>query len=159
IGAPPAGIETVTAADDWLVWSSKRHPCDGVTHVFGPPRVDQLLDCAVIRLSRRGGAASAGAGGGRPRGWHPLNGPARLPDRGAALAILQHPAGGPQMFDKGDYADSDPSPARIFYSTNASGGSSGSPCFDAAPNLIAFHNAGYPTAFHGPTEKCNQGVL
>jgi hypothetical protein len=159
IAAPPPGIETVAAADDWLEWSSKRHPSDGLTHVFGPPPVNLSLDCAVIRLSKPVGAASAGAGGGRMRGWHRLNGSARVPQKGAALAILQHPAGGPQMFDKGDYADSDPSPARIFYSTNASGGSSGSPCFDATPNIIAFHNAGYPLAFHGPTEKCNQGVL
>jgi hypothetical protein len=93
------------------------------------------------------------------RGWHRLNGPAHIPQKGAALAILQHPAGGPQMFGKGDYADSDPSPARIFYTTNTNGGSSGSPCFDSGPNIIAFRNGGYPTAFRGPTEKCNQGVL
>jgi hypothetical protein len=161
INAPPRGIKTVpvVANTNWLVWSSRRHPSDGITHVFGPPPVNEALDCAVIRLARRVGASSAGAGGGRMRGWHRLNGPARLPQKGERLGILQHPAGGPQMVDLGDYEDSDPSPARIFYTTNASGGSSGSPCFNSEPNFIAFHNAGYPTAFRGTTEKCNQGVL
>jgi hypothetical protein len=167
IAAPPTGLKVVKPkppggnppTKGWLEWSSKKHPADGVTHVFGPPSVSDHLDCAIIRLAERAGAASTGVGGGRVRGWQKLNGVARMPRPGSALAILQHPAAGPQMFDKGDFKDNDPAPARMFYSTNTDGGSSGSPCFDAQPDVIGFHNAGHPAAFNGPTSDCNQGVL
>lgn len=159
VKAPPPGVKVVRPAKDWLTWARPQHPADGLTHDFGPPSVKTYLDCAVIRLAEHVGAASVGVGGGRMRGWQVLNGTVRMPPKDSALAILQYPSGGPQMFDKGDFVDHDPSPARLFYKTNASGGSSGSPCFDANPSLVGFHNAGKPTKYAGPTKDCNQGVL
>lgn len=159
VDKPPLGIKVVRPVQDWLKWARPQHPQDGLTHIFGQPSIKTYLDCAVIRLAERVGAASAGVGGGRMRGWQVLNGAVRLPQTGAALALLQHPSGGPQMFDKGDFKDHDPSPARLYYKTNAEGGSSGSPCFDGNPSLIGFHNAGRPKAYSGPTQDCNQGVL
>jgi len=158
LDAPPPGVSIVRPAQAWLEWSSSKHPGDGITHVFGPPDVHECLDCAVIRLARRVGAAVAGNSGSRLRGWVHLDGnPPRLAN-GNAIAILQHPAGGPQVFDKGNYKEEEPGQTRIWYETETSEGSSGSPCFDSDPTLVAFHNAGRPKNFHGPTETCNQGV-
>lgn len=158
IEAPPPGVNVVMAAPNWLQWSSLKHPGDGVTHQFGPPNVAKRLDCAVIRLSKRIGATATTHSGGKMRGWLPLNGAIPAMATGNAIAILQHPAGGPQMFDKGDFQDQDVSLTRIWYLTEAAQGSSGSPCFDSEPSLVAFHNAGRPNAFDGATKDCNQGI-
>ncbi|KJC50371.1 hypothetical protein UP09_04845 [Bradyrhizobium sp. LTSP885] len=157
IHAPPLGVEVVWAAPNWLEWSSPQHPNDGVQQIFGPPPVSDCLDCAVIRLAKRVGSASAGSGGGRLRGWQKLNGTARPPVPRSALAILQHPGGGAQMFDKGDFVSHDAGITRLFYSTNAAAGSSGSPCFDANPDVVAFHNAGFPA--NGQNIRSNQGIF
>jgi len=169
VAAPPSGLRVVRLvaprenppASRWLEWSSMKHPDDGRTHLFGPPPIDQRLDCAIVRLAERIGAESIGGGGGKLRGWQRLSAPVRPPRPGSAIALLQHPSAGPQMFDKGDFVDSDPDPStRLFYSTNTNGGSSGSPCFDATPDIVGFHNAGHPSAYpNRPTSLCNQGVL
>jgi hypothetical protein len=161
---PPSSITVIDAAPQWLVWSSQQHPSDGLTHIFGaPPDISERLDCAVIRLARPIGAEAFRSGGGLMRGWVklPPAKPAMAPASvlpGDAIAILQHPAGGPQGTDKGDFVQIDPSSTRLWYTTEAAGGSSGSPCFDSDATLVAFHNAGRPTAFLGPTQDCNQGV-
>jgi hypothetical protein len=158
VSAPPAGARIVRPKEQWLEWSSDTHPGDGVTHVFGAPDIREYLDCAIIRLSERIGAAVAGRSGSRIRGWLRLSGAApRLRD-GNAIAILQFPAGGPQVFDKGNYKKEDPSTTRIWYETEAAAGSSGSPCFDSDPAVVAFHNAGRPNQYDGDTKTYNQGV-
>jgi Trypsin-like peptidase domain len=161
---PRSGITVVDVAQQWLVWSSQKHPKDGLSHFFdAPPDISQSLDCAVIRLARPIGAEAFRSGGGLMRGWvklpsaKPVMAPASVAP-GDAIAILQHPAGGPQGTDKGDFVEIDPSWTRLWYTTQAAGGSSGSPCFDSEATLVGFHNAGRPTAFRGPTEDCNQGV-
>lgn len=155
--APPYGVTIVKAAPVWLAWSSVKHPKDGISHVFGAPNVQDCLDCAIVRLERRVGATVASNSGGRMRGWLQLDAGRDVAD-GSKIAILQHPAGGAQAFDSGSAHSSDPAKSRIWYETNTAGGSSGSPCFDSAPSVVAFHNAGYPTQFQGPTKLCNQGV-
>jgi hypothetical protein len=158
LDAVPAGVRIVRPVEKWLEWSSDRHPGDGVTHVFGQPDISHCLDAAVIRLSDRIGAAVAGSSGSRMRGWMHLNGAGpRLVD-GNAIAILQHPSGGPQVFDKGNYKQEDPSHTRIWYETETAGGSSGSPCFDSDPAVVGFHNAGWPTQYQGTTARYNQGI-
>lgn len=158
VDAPPAGVRIVRPKEHWLEWSSDTHPGDGVTHVFGDPDIHMCLDCAVIRLSEPIGAAVAGRSGSRIRGWLRLNGAAPRLQNGNAIAILQFPGGGPQVFDKGSYKKEDPSETRIWYETEAAAGSSGSPCFDSDPAVVAFHNAGRPHGYHGDTETYNQGV-
>jgi len=155
----PSGITVVEAAAQWLVWYSPRHPQDGVSHTFPyPPDISKRLDCAVIRLAKPIGAEAFAMGGGRMRCW------IKLPDAGPSvvkndpIAILQHPGGGPQSMDKGTFSDSDGSQTRIWYTTEAAAGSSGSPCFDKEADIIGFHNAGRPTGYEGPTKDCNQGV-
>ena len=156
---PPEGVVVVQPAENWLEWSSDTHPGDGVTHAFGaPPAIDDCLDAAVIRLSRRVGATVARRSGGRMRGWLRLEPRDPMLTGGRAIAILQHPSGGPQVFDKGSYRQEDPSHTRIWYETEAAAGSSGSPCFDSEPAVVGFHNAGRPTGYQGTTAGYNQGI-
>lgn len=155
---PPPGVTIVRPAEDWLEWSSRTHHDDGITHLFGDPPAEKNLDCAVIRLSKKVGMAVAGRGGTRIRGWLRLQPSEPNLDTGSAIAILQHPSGGAQVFDKGNYKAHDTTTTRVFYETEAARGSSGSPCFDSAPAVVAFHNAGRPTDYNGDTAKCNQGV-
>jgi hypothetical protein len=154
----PAGVIVVDAAENWLEFSSRRHPCDGISHQFDLPDVRKYLDCVAIRLSRPIGAEACGYGGGRIRGWIHLGNGFNSMAQGDIIAILQHPGGGPQGFDKGDFFDRDASETRIWYTTETANGSSGSPCFDSEANILGFHNAGRPTAFEGTTCLCNQGV-
>lgn len=154
---PPPGVRIVRPVADWLKWSSIKHAGDGITHLFRP-RIEGRFDCAVIRLSEKVGMAGAGRGSRKIRGWLHLHDKEPRLDDGSAIAILQHPAGGPQVFDKGNYKAVDDSKTRVFYETEAAAGSSGSPCFDSNPTVVAFHNAGRPTNFVGPTASCNQGV-
>jgi hypothetical protein len=154
-----SGITVVDAAAEWLVWSSQGHPVDGISHQFPlPPDVGESLDCAVLRLARPIGAEAFESGGGRMRGWVKLPAAATAVGSGDAIAILQHPAGGPQGMDKGSFFDIDGSHTRLWYTTEAAAGSSGSPCFDAEATIVGFHNAGRPTSFWGPTADCNQGI-
>jgi hypothetical protein len=93
------------------------------------------------------------------RGWIKLPDPDQVSvHRDDPIAILQHPGGGPQGMDKGVYFDTDGSQTRIWYTTEAAGGSSGSPCFDREAGILGFHNAGRPTSYNGETKDCNQGV-
>lgn len=159
LDALPAGALAIEPADgNWLEWSSANHPSDGLSHVFGDPDVATRLDCAVIRLSSRVGASVTGRSRRRVRGWERLNGAAPKLVAGRRVMVLQHPAGGPQVFDSGIYHSGDPSKSRLWYETESAGGSSGSPCFSSDPMLVGFHNAGRPKGFKGNTELCNQGV-
>jgi len=146
------GTRVVRPAAKWLEWSSCRHPGDGTTHEFAfPPDVAKCLDCAVIRLSEPIGATATGHGGGKLRGWLRLNGAVPGLTQGNAVAILQHAAQGPQVFSNGDFRAQDTTTTRVWYKTGTAGGSSGAPCFDSEPNLVAFHNAGYPIGYPGAT--------
>ncbi|HEV2606337.1 MAG TPA: serine protease [Microvirga sp.] len=163
--SPPDDVSVVKASGAWLEWRSPKHGDDGVRHVFGaPPDVTRCFDCAVVRLSTPIGAKATAAGGGRIRGWVSLKDLQAAPSPGEVIAIVQHPGGGPQVWDKGEAVQSGPGQTggtRIWYRTEASGGSSGSPCFLADTGLIGFHNAGYPTSpdQQAVTAECNQGVL
>lgn len=158
----PNGSELIVAdtPQKWLEWHSLRHPSDGRSHEFPyPPDVYDRLDCAIIRLSRPIGAEALAAGGGRLRGWIKLPDAVEQMTTDDPVAILQHPNGGPQGLDKGKFVRADASDTRIWYTAEASGGSSGSPCFDRETGIVGFHNAGRPpAAYTGATKECNQGI-
>jgi hypothetical protein len=153
-------VTVVDVVPEWLVWYRDKHPADGVSHEFSAdPDIRNRLDTAIIRLARPIGAEAFRSGGGRMRGWVELpNGQMEpiVPDD--PIAILQHPGGGPQGMDKGLLVDIDGSYTRIWYTTEAAGGSSGSPCFNTEATIIGFHNAGKPSSYVGHTQHCNQGV-
>ena len=153
------GITVVDVAREWLVWSSDKHPDDGIGRKFErPPDIFDLHDAAIVRLSKRIGAEAIETGGGRMRGWVKLLAQKKnLLRKGDTIAILQHPAGGPQGLGSGRFEGQHDSATRLFYTTDAVGGSSGAPCFDSEATLVGFHNAG---ALHGveDTYRWNQGV-
>jgi endonuclease G len=93
-----------------------------------------------------------------PPGATPLSlGEAPLPGPGDALAILQHPDGGPLRLalTANGVISVDPARHGIRYATTARGGSSGAPCFDEAWRLVAVHRAERSTFFGAVRE----GVL
>ncbi len=69
--------------------------------------------------------------------------------KGMGLNILQHPAGGPMEmgFSSNGITDIYDDIHRVQYVTSAAGGSSGSPCFDDAWDLVALHHAERSKAF------------
>jgi hypothetical protein len=158
---PPKNVLLADLAPDWLAWSSQRHPQDGVGHVFrDPPSITERLDCAIIRLAQRVGEMATDRGGGRIRGWFEL--PHEMDDltEGQIIALLQYPAGGPQKFGDGRYKAYAAGRTRLWYSTDAAGGSSGAPCLDSQCRVVGFHNAGNPRQPESgiDTATCNQGV-
>lgn len=76
---------------------------------------------------------------------------------GAALYIVQHPAGKPMMIaqDMEAVVRISHDGLRLRYSTNTEAGSSGAPCFNADWDLVALHHLGDP-AREPPTY--NQGI-
>src|SRR5437763_1000863 len=89
------------------------------------PRSNQLQD--LSRLAERAGADPLPSG---PRGvlaLHPH--PFRT---GQPLFILQHPMARPLRLAIGTVTAPNPSPVQVAYDANTEGGSSGSPCFNAA---------------------------
>lgn len=159
---PPKGVLIADVAANWLAWSSQRHPHDGIGHLFpDPPSITKRLDCAIIRLAERVGEMATDRSGRNIRGWLHLDEDLADLSDGQVLALLQYPARSPQKFGSGTYKAAAAGRTRLWYSTEAAGGSSGAPCFDSQCRVVAFHNAGRPsTPEEGiDTKLCNQGVF
>jgi V8-like Glu-specific endopeptidase len=106
---------------------------------------DGGLDFALLRLAEPVGSDALPTG---PRGWlalrsHVFRG--RQP-----VFILQHPAARPLRLAIGTVTDANPSPVQVAYDANTEGGSSGSPCFNSALQVVALH--------HWGTHDHNRGV-
>ena len=96
------------------------------------------LDYALLRLAENAGDA---------RGFlkpEPYDFP---PD--APLFILQHPAGEPMIVQVGTIVSVNSLHKRVNYTTNTTGGSSGSPCFTMGWSLVALHHYGQQTSNMG----------
>lgn len=100
------------------------------------------LDFALIRLEEAVGDAPIGEGGGPARGWLQL----RDHDfaAGEALLVLQHPDGRTLSLAIGSVTAVDTN--RIAHCASTEKGSSGSPCFSAAWDLVAMHHWGSTVA-------------
>lgn len=109
-------------------------------------RLDQRIGCRPIQTNVPGKAARGTATGDSARGWLdiPVNNPTVDPH--APLMILQHPEIG--MMKLSWHPDAvqavNGSRTRIRHASATLPGSSGSPCFDAAFNVVALHHAGDP---------------
>lgn len=82
----------------------------------------------------------------------------RVPAKGSAIHILQHPLGGAMKLalSSNGVAGVDLEKGLVQYVTRTEDGSSGSPCFDADWNLIAIHHAQRTGVFQG---VFREGVL
>jgi Trypsin-like peptidase domain len=138
----PPSIKIALASEKatWLIDASPPHPDDGRAVGHTTPNPADYLDFALIRLSERVGLSSIAAGGGRLRGWIDL--PRQNPNlhQGCRLFILQHPAQTELQFDLGGYMTSIGGGTRLLYGTNATGGSSGGPCFDSKIIAVGLHS-------------------
>lgn len=141
-----AGVVIGPDSADWLIDHS---PLDDSDLIPLPAPVDvaaDRLDYAVVRLAGRPGEAPVGgqkvtAASDRPRGWltiptRPYNFALRK-----ALILFHHAEGAPLRLsiDTDSFVDANEARTRIFHRSSTAGGSSGSPCFDMAWNLVALH--------------------
>ncbi|MCA8927321.1 MAG: endonuclease [Alphaproteobacteria bacterium] len=103
---------------------------------------DFNLDFALVAVGRT-------AGGTEPRsyGWHRLIGEEGKVLVGEPLNIIQHPNGGPKQIAFRDnrllHLTDDPD-LFLHYSTDTEPGSSGSPVFNDAWEVVALHHSGVP---------------
>lgn len=96
------------------------------------------LDYALIRLKDAPGEDPTGGG---TRGFVRLDGTHR-PNPDEPLIVLQHPDAMPLKLSIGTVTEVDANGRRVQYSANTMGGSSGSPCFNAALEPVAMHHRG-----------------
>jgi S1-C subfamily serine protease len=102
-----------------------------------PKREDGGRDWALVRLAERVGDDSLPHG---PRGSLRLR-PATFKS-GQPVFILQHPSGRPLRLAIGTVTAVSPTPDQVAYDANTEGGSSGSPCLNAALEVVALHHWG-----------------
>jgi hypothetical protein len=167
-------------ADDWHIDASPPSPVDEQPPQDGVVPDPEQLDYAIVRLApdQETGLPPGKAPLAKPN----LADPKPMPERGCiplpegeygfaketALHILQHPGGNPIKLaldtsgvldvDKVNGTGFNGNRTRVRYRTNTGHGSSGSPCFDAAWNLIALHHAGDPNYPKFKKADYNQGV-
>jgi hypothetical protein len=106
------------------------------------------LDYALVRLAGKAGEDPADGGMGTPqRGWlTPVKHDFVV---GEPLYVLQHPDAAPLKFADGSVTEVWSAKNRVIYRTNTIPGSSGSPCFDGAWELVALHHWGDPAGNRG----------
>lgn len=141
----------VTPASSWLVHHS-RYSTSDIQRGEGLP-AEQELDYALIRLSTAVGNQPGRSGNGQ-RGWIDAGRRTKTTQPGDTLFILQHPEGQPLRLSAGRVLGSNANDTRMRYDAETIAGSSGSPCFDAAFNLVAMHHGGVKT---GP-QRYNVGI-
>jgi hypothetical protein len=146
---------------EWLVDHSPPDPLDFQTSPEDSKPDLEHLDYALLRLAERAGDAPVGGRaepGARSRGWITL--PKKQPtiEVATVVFIVQHPNGEPLKIAVETNARTtvNGNASRVRHRTNTAGGSSGSPCFDPAWNLLALHHAGDPNFID--LAKYNQGV-
>jgi V8-like Glu-specific endopeptidase len=105
------------------------------------------LDFALVRLSEPAGDDVVD--GGTRSALKPMASKC-VKDR--PLLILQHPAAEPLKLAIGSVVDPDSYPNRVAYNVNTEGGSSGSPCFSSALDVVAIHHWGGPNHNRGVTQ-------
>jgi len=136
----------------------------GVTCGLGDPwLIDsspvEELDYAILRLDHQAGNDPVGnwslAADPPKRHWMKLAKTGHPFTLGTELIMVQHPSELPLVMDEGEIVSFDAAANRVTYDTNSEDGSSGSPCFNAALELVALHHAGDPV--YGPA-KFNIGI-
>ncbi len=114
-------------ARDWLLASSP----------------EDRLDFALVRLAERAGEDVVEGG---KRGF--LKPVVHTFAKDQPLIILQHPAAKPLKLALGSVIEPSVGP-RVTYNVNTEGGSSGSPCFSSALDVVALHHWGGPNHNRG----------
>lgn len=143
----------IAADADWLAASAPFSPFD-TGDTGGLPSTDHL-DFALLRLAEPIGDAPIVAGGAK-RGWIKLAQSPAAVQSGDVLFICQHPKGRPVKLAVGAALTTNTNQTRMRYDANTDNGSSGSPCFNSALQLVALHHGGDPG--YSPLAEYNQGI-
>jgi hypothetical protein len=154
-----AGTAVHAADGSWLVGWSRSSPLD--EQPYDPDNVptDDYLDFALVGLASPIGREPAHPGE-EHRGWYELTDAVPALAKGNYLLIAQHARGERLQFDDGFDAvlGLNKLGTRVQYTVNTEPGSSGSPCFDVAFNLVALHHSGDPNYSSVPTADYNEGI-
>jgi Trypsin-like peptidase domain/Effector-associated domain 1 len=144
-------------ADQWLIDDSPYTDGEGRGTPGDTDAPADQLDYALVRLEGDPGRQSLVADG-PPRGWVTVPTDAFAFAVRAPVFIVQHPQARPLKLalDTQGVIGVNAAGTRVRYATNTEAGSSGSPVFNLAWDLVALHHYGDPAYDHMP--KFNQGV-
>ncbi|RJF95777.1 trypsin-like serine peptidase [Noviherbaspirillum saxi] len=133
----PRSTLTVPAHKEWCVIFSHCHAAElNDTLPDDLNELDGLWDYAVIRLAECPGIE---------RRWASLDARAVVPRANSRIIVFQHPATQPLKTDQADIVVAEAATAaaiprlRFLHAANATGGSSGGPCFDKTFMLFGLH--------------------
>lgn len=141
----------VALAAAWLVAWAPRSAFDPGDNGGSPAAGD--LDFALIRLASPVG--NQPAPGVAKRGWVKSSKPPVVKPKDI-LFIAQHPMGDPIKLGIGATLGVNAGATRVTYDANTERGSSGSPVFNAALDLVALHHSGDPNF---KVAEYNQGII
>lgn len=140
--ATRAGMVQLPAASNW--WVAWRDYGGSDISAEGNHPLPEQLDYALLRLDEPvgrfpAGQSADGAASGA-RGHFSLGIEAPILKAGDDIFVLQHPAGAPMKLAVGRVLPGAP-PYRLWHDAPTEGGTSGSPCFNSALQLVALHHA------------------
>jgi hypothetical protein len=123
-------------------------------------RLDSQVGCVPVATNVPGKVAGGSVTGDPTRGWIKILEPPPTVAPNAPLLILQHPNIGmlKLAWNPQGVMAINASGTRIRHSTATEPGSSGSPCFDAAFNVVALHHAGDPAETDTFPAQYNQAI-
>ncbi|WP_031364648.1 trypsin-like serine peptidase [Caballeronia sordidicola] len=131
----------VSAHKNWCVVFSPCHVDELSSRLPADLReLDGMWDYVVVRLAQTPGLE---------RRWAPLDARAVVPRNKSVILVFQHPDGQPLKFNRNDIVEPDPAEAaivpqlRFLHRANATGGSSGGPCFDKSFTLFGLHQGAW----------------
>lgn len=148
------------AGDKWKVLSAQSSTADNKDADPTAEPGENELDFALIRLAQPAGDLPIGGvtSSTVKRGWLEPAGDTSLTQLAVDenLFILQHPGGDALKVAFGQVSQI--LSRRVRYNADTESGASGSPCFDAALNVVALHHAGDPEYSNMHRATFNQGI-
>ncbi|MBK8259411.1 MAG: trypsin-like peptidase domain-containing protein [Polyangiaceae bacterium] len=148
------------AGDKWKVLSAPSSAADEKTADEAAEPGESELDFALIRLAQPAGDLPIGGvtNATVKRGWLEPAGDTSLTQLAVSenLFVLQHPGGDALKVAFGQVSQM--CSRRVRYNADTESGASGSPCFDAALNVVALHHAGDPEYSNMHRAEYNQGI-
>jgi hypothetical protein len=142
------GVSYALATTDWQIDASPFQPGEGADD-SGPPPSTSQLDYALLRTARPAGTEPVGGKLGPPRGWIAPLAENYAFAAGDIVYVVQHPRGSPLKIAAGTVIGVNANQTRVTYLPTTDHGSSGSPVFNRAWDLVALHHRGSATYNQG----------
>jgi hypothetical protein len=149
-------------AGGWLVDDSPMSPVDIQPEPrTAEPGADQL-DYALVRVATAPGSEPIGKGDDQSplRGWVAMSRQPAAPAPGSPLLIVQHPSALPLKLamEMAGVIETRYGETRLRHRVNTEPGSSGSPCFNSAWQLVGLHHVGDPNYQPGHAPEYNEAI-